>query len=389
MQTTQRGEKVPLLTVLLGAISLFLPFIVLKENRIVSGNSFNILVLGLFPALGAVVFIITVAAAAFLRSKSRIRFYSLGILQIIFLFVCLETIPRLVSGLDIPSSRISLGAGLWLSAINAYVLIDYGRKNIPTFVVWTVRVFLFLLLVFFLTRPAWTQYSLYLEWQGRKERIAKELLNHIVLMLSATASAGFLGFIFGVIAWSKPKFRQSLLGFVNTIQTIPSLALFGLLIAPLSILSFTFPVLRELGVKGIGFTPAFIALTLYAMLPITQNTLTGLESVPVAVMEAGKGMGMSTRQLFWKIRIPLAFPVIVTGFRTASVSTVGNVAIAALIGAGGLGTFIFQGLGQSAFDLVLLGVIPIVFLAFVVDALFILLHKKSLSISGQHGGPRD
>jgi osmoprotectant transport system permease protein len=157
--------------------------------------------------------------------------------------------------------------------------------------------------------------------------------------------------------------------FANTVQTIPSLALFGLLIAPLSLLSEKIPFLRQAGVRGIGWTPALIALALYSLLPIIRNVYTGLKIIDPGVIDAGLGMGMSRLQLLLKVEIPLALPVILSGIRTAAVQSIGNTTVAALIGAGGFGTFVFQGLGQAAPDLILLGAIPVILMALAADIL--------------------
>ncbi|HUX12686.1 MAG TPA: ABC transporter permease, partial [Spirochaetia bacterium] len=156
---------------------------------------------------------------------------------------------------------------------------------------------------------------------------------------------------------------------VNGIQTIPSLALFGIMIAPLAWLSREFPVLRQLGIQGIGNAPALIALTLYALLPITRNTYTSLSIIDRAVTDAATGMGMGRLQLLRFVEVPLSLPIILGGIRISAVQAVGNTAVAALIGAGGLGAFVFQGLGQAAPDLILLGVFPIILLAVLVDRL--------------------
>ena len=117
-----------------------------------------------------------------------------------------------------------------------------------------------------------------------------------------------------------------------------------------------------------GPTPAVIALIIYSLLPIVRNTFVGLRQLDPAVIDAGLGMGMSRSQVFRRIEIPLAAPLVLEGVRTASVQSVGLVTVAALIGAGGLGWFIFRGLGQAAPDLIILGAIPIIILAFIVDA---------------------
>ena len=151
------------------------------------------------------------------------------------------------------------------------------------------------------------------------------------------------------------------------LQTIPSIALFGLLIVPLSSLAAAVPGLAALGVGGIGAAPAVIALVLYALLPIVRNTVGGLAGVDRAVIDAARGMGLNGYQIFSQIELPLALPVLLAGLRIVIVQTVGLAVVAALIGAGGLGTFVFEGLGQYALDLVLLGALPAILLALVAD----------------------
>ena len=150
---------------------------------------------------------------------------------------------------------------------------------------------------------------------------------------------------------------------LNLLQTIPSIALFGLLIVPLSALAAAAPSLAALGIAGIGPAPAIIALILYALLPVVRNTVAGIAGVDPAVVDAARGMGMSERQLFRQVQLPLALPLLLAGLRIVTVQTIGLAVVAALIGAGGLGTFVFAGLGQYAADLVLLGALPTIALA--------------------------
>jgi osmoprotectant transport system permease protein len=157
------------------------------------------------------------------------------------------------------------------------------------------------------------------------------------------------------------------------IQTIPSIALFGLLMAPLSELAALVPALGRLGISGIGLAPATVALTLYAILPVTRNMAEGLAGVPAATLDAARGMGLTVRQIFWQVELPLALPVILSGVRITLVQTIGLAAVTALIGAGGLGALMFQGVFANAGNLVLLGAVPIVLLALTLDALFRLL----------------
>jgi osmoprotectant transport system permease protein len=127
--------------------------------------------------------------------------------------------------------------------------------------------------------------------------------------------------------------------------------------------------LAQFGVRGIGAAPALIALTLYALLPIVRNTYTGVREVSQAVLEAGRGMGMSSGQILRRLELPLALPLILEGLRGSAVLTIGITTVAALIGAGGLGFFVLRGIDQVVPDLILLGALPIILLALVADAL--------------------
>src|SRR3546814_7632231 len=129
------------------------------------------------------------------------------------------------------------------------------------------------------------------------------------------------------------------------------------------------PWLAEIGVSGVGMTPAVVALSLYCLLPIVRNTSAGLAGVAPSVVEAARGMGMTPRQIFLRIEVPLALPVFLSGLRITLIQAIGLAVVAALIGAGGLGSIMFQGLFANALDLVLLGALPTILIAVVVDLL--------------------
>jgi osmoprotectant transport system permease protein len=160
---------------------------------------------------------------------------------------------------------------------------------------------------------------------------------------------------------------------LEIIQTIPSIALFGALIAPLSALGARFPFIREAGVAGTGPAPAIIALTLYSLAPLVRIFVTGLSEVAPEPKEAALGLGFDRRQLFLAVELPLAAPALISGLRVVVIQAIGLATVAALIGAGGLGVFVFQGIGQYALDLVLLGAIPVILLALAADLSFQLL----------------
>ena len=176
-------------------------------------------------------------------------------------------------------------------------------------------------------------------------------VTHARLVGTALLLAVPVAVVVGVLASSRPRLAGVALAVAGVIITIPSFALFGLLIAPL----------------GLGFRPAVATLALYALLPVLRNTIVGLEEIPADVVEAARGMGMTGRQALWRVRLPLALPVIIAGVRVATVMIVGITTIAALITAGGLGTFIFDGLRSGDRTEILAGTVTIVALALVFD----------------------
>jgi len=201
-------------------------------------------------------------------------------------------------------------------------------------------------------------------WQyliNHPEKLAGWTLDHLWIIFVAIVIAIILGVVLGVYITGKGKehIADTVLYLAEIMMTIPSLALFGLLMLILGVMGF----------KTFGFLPAVIALIVYGQLPILRNTYTAIRGVDPAMIEAGKGMGMSERQLLVKVKLPLAVPVIMAGLRNAIVLIIGIAAIAAMIGAGGLGVPIFRGLRNARMDLIILGGVSVSILALVVDAL--------------------
>ena len=179
-------------------------------------------------------------------------------------------------------------------------------------------------------------------------------LEHLTLVAVAMAIAVLIGVPLGIALTRRPGLRRWVLGAANVMQTVPSLALFGFLI-PVPVIG------------GIGSRTAIVALTLYALLPIIRNTYVGIVGVDRAVVEAARGMGMTGRQLLWLIEIPLSMGVILAGIRVATVISVGVATIAAAIGAGGLGTYIFRGVAMVNNQVILAGAVPAAVLAVLAD----------------------
>jgi osmoprotectant transport system permease protein len=202
------------------------------------------------------------------------------------------------------------------------------------------------------------------EYATHAERFAHEAWRHVSLALGSLVAAVAVGLPLGIACHRVPRLQAGVLAVLNVVQTVPSIALFGILMAPLAALAAAWPALAAIGVSGIGAAPAAVALFLYSLLPIVANTVVGLARVSPAAVDAARGMGLTGRQVLREIELPLALPTLLAGIRIVLVQNVGLVTIAALIGGGGLGAFVFQGIGQTAIDLVLLGALPTVMLAF-------------------------
>ena len=155
---------------------------------------------------------------------------------------------------------------------------------------------------------------------------------------------------------------------LNIGQVFPALAFIGIMMPILSGLANRFPFLREFGISGIGWAPVFIVLVVYALFPITRNTLVAIQQLDPGVLDAAKGMGMGRWRSLFEVELPLAFPVVLAGIRIALVQNTAGSILAALVGGGGLGAIVFFGLEQTSMDLVLVGVVPIVAMAFIFDS---------------------
>jgi len=190
-------------------------------------------------------------------------------------------------------------------------------------------------------------------WNDRLE-ILQLSAEHLLLVFVAIALAVLIGLPVGILMTQNPRIGKPVLAFANIVQTIPSLALFGFLI-PIPYIG------------GIGSRTAIIALLMYSLLPIIRNTFTGISSVDPAVREAARGMGMTQSQILLQVELPLSLGVIFAGIRVATVIAVGVATIAAAIGAGGLGMFIFRGTSMLDYRLILAGAIPAAVIALSAD----------------------
>lgn len=208
--------------------------------------------------------------------------------------------------------------------------------------------------------PDQSNWSFFVE---HRAEIFDATLDHMALVVIAMVIAIFVGVPLGMFIVQRPTLRAIALAVASIFQTIPSLALFGFLI-PIPFIG------------GIGKRTAIVALVIYALLPILRNTYVGLTGIDPAVLEAAEAMGMTNAQILFRVRFPLALAVILAGIRTATIITIGVATIAAAIGAGGLGTFIFRGVALVSDSLILAGAIPAALLALLADFLLGLVERK-------------
>ena len=188
-----------------------------------------------------------------------------------------------------------------------------------------------------------------------RAEVFQRIIEHLGLVAASMAIALAIGLPLGIALVHRQKMQRWVIGTANVLQTIPSLALFGFLI----------PVPW---IGGVGASTAIVALALYALLPILRNTSTGIQEVDPAVVESAIGMGMTPRQVLWQVQLPLAAPVLLAGIRVATAMCIGVATVAAAIGAGGLGVFIFRGLAMVNNQVILAGAIPAAGIAIAVDS---------------------
>lgn len=349
-----------------------LGFVSLAPNRIVSGKAVALWA-AVEPGLAAllVVLVVALGLSAVLRSgvwRDRLTALTAALLLLACLLAAAHaaTLAAATSG---PIARTSLGAAFWIvTAGAAFALADAtGRLFANPLLQALIAVAMVGALALLAISGTLSDLSIAREFANRHDAYWQEVARHLGLVGGALTGALPVGALLGVLALRRPGWRKPLFGTLNLIQTVPSIAFFGLLIGPLSLLAGALPALRDFGISGIGAAPAIIALTLYGLLPVARGTFTGLASVPAPVVEAARGMGLDERQILLRVSLPLALPILLAALRVVVVQLIGLTVVAALIGAGGLGSFILQGLGQTATDLILLGALSAIALALAAD----------------------
>ncbi len=362
-----RFDKLGVVIAAIAACAAFAaPFATFRANRIVPGQARSILE-ALPPAAGPLLLAIVVAAAlvALFKTPLQLRLAA-SVAALAALALLIGVAGTFLTPAGNTFARISPASGFWI-LIFAFTLLladVLTRLELSPWARVGVLVAASAAVGLLLISGSWNDLSILKEYANRADSFWAEGSKHVTLALGSLLAAVIIGLPLGILCHRVERLRASVLNVLNIIQTIPSIALFGLLIAPLGWIASHVPGAAALGIRGIGTAPAFVALFLYSLLPVVANTVVGLAGVPRAANDAARGMGMTDRQRLFGVEFPLAFPVILTGIRIVLVQNIGLATIAALIGGGGFGVFVFQGVGQTAMDLVLLGAVPTVALAF-------------------------
>ena len=352
--------------VLVGLALFAAPFVTYRPNRIVAGDTHMLieaLPLGLAFAVILAALGIAIGAALIHAPLVRLGGAALGL-------AIIAAAAGWSAGFITPPgnsfARVSPSFGFWLLALSFGLLATDAliRLRLGPLARLAGLAVAVAALAGLLLSGVWDGLSILKEYAARSDSFWREGRQHLALALGSLAAACVIGFPVGILCHRVRAVRTAVLQGLGIVQTVPSIALFGILMVPLGVLAAQVPLAASLGIRGIGAAPAFIALFLYSLLPIVANTVVGLSQVPALVIDAARGMGLSGRQRLTGIELPLALPVILAGIRIVLVQNLGLATVAALIGGGGFGTFVFQGIGQSAIDLVLLGAIPTVALSF-------------------------
>ncbi|MDX3976452.1 ABC transporter permease [Shinella sp.] len=362
-----RIDKLGVVIAALLAYGAFLaPFANFRANRIVPGEARSIIE-ALPAGLGAAFLAFAVVAIVLIVAKTPTLFrLVLGLVALLALAILIGLAAGHLTPPENTYARVSPASGFWLTSF-AFALVTtdaLARLKLSPLARVALLAVVAAAAAALLMSGVWDGLSILKEYGSRAETFWLEASRHVMLALGSLAAAVLVGLPLGILCHRVEALRAGVLNVLNIIQTIPSIALFGLLIAPLGWVALNVPGASAIGIRGIGAAPAFVALFLYSLLPVVANTVVGLAGVPRDANDAARGIGMTDRQRLFGVELPLAFPVILTGIRIVLVQNIGLATIAALIGGGGFGVFVFQGIGQTAMDLVLLGAVPTVALAF-------------------------
>lgn len=360
-----RLDRPGLLFALIGLAGLILPFASFKPNRILAGEGVTLAAaLPLGPVLLAALAALFVMGV--FRLPALLRLVT-ALAALLLVLLALGAGARHLVPEGDTLARVSPASGFWLLLLALVLMLaDAVARLRPGLMLrWLLLAGAVAAAWILLASGALDQVSTLREYSVRRELFLREARAHLLLAFGSLGLALLVGLPIGMLLYGARRLRGPVLSVLNILQTIPSLALFGIMIPIFSWIAATVPGAAQAGVSGIGVFPALVALFLYSLLPVVSNTLTGLDGVSPSTRDAAMGLGLTRPQLLGWVLIPLALPVLLAAVRIVLVQNIGLAVIAGLIGGGGFGTFVFQGLNQTAMDLVLLGALPTIALALV------------------------
>lgn len=266
------------------------------------------------------------------------------------------------------SSRLSMSVGCYAYLICTFLIgskcAEYTLGHIKKLIISLVAP---LLTFIFILRGELDGISVMVEYFNREAQFKAELINHLNMSFSVVLTSIVIGVPLGRYVYKHKKGGKFLMSLLGTFESVPALALISIMMFPLAFLSNNISILKKWGISGIGAAPVFLALLVYALFQIVNTVYGALNMLDKNYIEAARGMGMTSRQIFTKVELPLILPIIISGIRVSLVSTILGVIIGAYVGFGGLGMFIVQGTAGFAIDIVLLVTIPIMLMIFVFD----------------------
>jgi osmoprotectant transport system permease protein len=344
-------------------------------NRLLPGQG-----LSLWVALGPWAFLLLIPiAGAMMASRRAMPGVALALVLTAMIGLCIgagTAAGILLQGRP-PAARATLGAGFWTAlALLGLLALEEIRASGLRWAGPLAALGLVAVLAVATASGIFDRVSLVVEWRARSGTITAALVQHLVLAGAALGLALAVAVPLGLLAVRFPRTEGGIGAALNAFQVVPAIALFGLLIPVLGSLLAWAPALRRMGLGAIGPTPALIGVAIYVALPLTRGVVSGLRSADPAAVEAARAMGMRKWQIATGIRLPLGLPVLAGALRVATVQSIGFMTLGGLIGAGGLGAIVFEGMSQLAADLILLGALPVIALALLADALLATLETR-------------
>lgn len=363
---------------LLSIVSFLMPqFMVFKKMRIVGtqsipatevfGNDLNLLM-----SITLIVFITSCfmnRSLYFSRISGLLAIFMIGA---IFYFSgdALQNLPYDKT----PYSRLSIGVGMWCCFLCYSTMIikaaEYEINKHIGFIMCMAPIAIIIVLTMLGNLE---HLGIVMEYKGYEEKFMKSVWQHSMISLGVIFFGILLGIPLGYLSSKSKKMESIIVPMINIIETVPTVSLITIVVIPLTIVSNKFPFLQQIGISGFGVTAPFIALVLYAIFPIIHNTIAAIRMINNEFIEVGKAIGMNKSQLFFKVKLPIAMPVMLAGIKISIVYSISGATLAAFIGGGGLGTFILQ---TDSMDFVLLGTLPIIGMTFLADTLLTFIIKK-------------